>query len=257
MEEDMGSLFSLQNRVALVTGASQGIGKEIALAYSRAGARLVICSREKKRIDKVGKEIKESGGEVLSLEANVSNAEDRERLVKSAVGWGGKVDILVNNAGANPVFGPLADISESAWDKVFEVNLKATFFISQLVYHASMKESGGVILNVSSIAGLKTTKGINVYNVAKAALIHLTRCLASEWGHNGIRVNALALGIIKTQFSRAIWEGPHREELFNSFPIPRIGEVDDVAGGALFLISPAASYITGHILTIDGGQLVK
>jgi NAD(P)-dependent dehydrogenase (short-subunit alcohol dehydrogenase family) len=121
--KEMASLFSLQNMVELVTGASQGIGKEIALTFSHAGARLVICSRNKKRIEDVGKEIRESGKEVLSIEANVSSAEDRERLVRSAVDWGGKVDILVNNAGANPVFGPLADISESAWDKVFEVNL--------------------------------------------------------------------------------------------------------------------------------------
>lgn len=178
-------------------------------------------------------------------------------LVRSAMDWAGKIDILVNNAGGNPFFGPMADISESAWDKVFDVNLKASFFLSQLVYHAWMKDHGGVILNVSSAGGFQTMRGINTYNVAKAALIHLTRCLASEWGHNGIRVNALAPGIIKTQFSQALWDSPHSSGVIKSYPIPRIGEVNDITGAALLLVSDASSFITGHALVIDGGLLVK
>lgn len=222
MKENIFSLFSLKDKVALITGASQGIGEAIAFAYSRAGARLVICSRKMEKIDKVAVKINSEGGDTLAIEANVSIAEDGQRLVKSAMDWADKVDILVNNAGANPSFGPLADISESVWNKVIEVNLKASFFVSQLVYHASMKHRGGAIVNVSSIAGLKTTKNINLYSVAKAALNHLTRCLASEWGPNGIRVNALAPGVIQTQFSRALWDRPEGSKLFDSFPFQEL-----------------------------------
>jgi len=249
-------IFSLNGKVALITGASRGIGEEIASVYSKAKARVVICSRKQEAIDEVAERIKRNGGEVLGLVANVSIAEDREKLVKVAMDWAGKIDILVNNAGANPSYGPLADLSESAWDKVFEVNLKAMFFLSQMVYHAWMKDHGGVILNISSAGGYQTFNGINAYNVAKAASIHLTRCLASEWGHNGVRVNALAPGVIKTQFSRALWEGPFGAEAVKRQPIPRIGEVNDIAGAALLLASDASSFITGHILIIDGGQML-
>ncbi|MEW6425214.1 MAG: SDR family oxidoreductase [Bacillota bacterium] len=255
MNESIFTMFSLKGKVALITGASRGIGEEIATVYAKAGARVIICSRKEKEIKESAERIRSSGGEVLELAANVSVDEERTRLVKTAMDWAGKIDILVNNAGTNPGYGPLADISESAWDKVFEVNLKAPLFLSQLVYHAWMKDNGGVILNVASIGGFKTEKGINVYNISKAALIHLTRCLAGEWGRNGIRVNALAPGLIKTQFSYALWERLDETKV-KSYPIPRIGTTDDIAGAALLLASDASSFITGHILIIDGGQLL-
>lgn len=255
--ENVFSMFSLKDKVALITGASQGIGEAIALTYARAGARVAICSRRMEKISKVAAKISGEGGDALPVEANVSNAEHRRRLVQSVMDWGGRVDVLVNNAGANPSFGPLAEVSDSVWEKVFEMNVKASFMISQLVFHASMKDRGGVIVNVSSVAGSKTTKNINLYNVAKAALNHLTRCLASEWGHQGIRVNALAPGIIRTAFSRALWDRPEGDQIFSGFPIPRIGGVDDIVGAALFLASDASAYITGAILTIDGGQLIR
>ena len=257
MDKDIFPPFSLNGKVALITGASRGIGEGIARTYSRAGARLVICSRKEKNIHETATKIQKNGGDVLGVMANVSIAEDREKLVRNAMDWAGRIDILVNNAGANPTFEPLGELSESAWNKVFDVNLKAMFFLSQLVYHAWMKDHGGVILNVSSVGGLQPLVGINAYNVAKAASMHLTKCLASEWGHNGIRVNALAPGIIKTQFSRALWDGPIGARVVERHPIPRIGEVDDIAGAALLLASDASSFITGHTLIIDGGQLLS
>lgn len=256
MEKDVFAIFSLKEKVALVTGASRGIGEEIASTYSKAGARLVVCSRKENNIEEAAEGIRESGGEVLALAANVSVAEDRERLVKTALDWAGQINILVNNVGANPYFGSLADISEAAWDKVFDVNLKASFILSQLVYHAWMKNHGGVVINISSTGGFETTMGINAYNVAKAALMHLTRCLAKEWGGSGIRVNALAPGLIRTQFSRALWNGDLGVEVTKSNPIPRIGEVDDITGAALFLASDASSFVTSHTLVVDGGHLV-
>jgi NAD(P)-dependent dehydrogenase (short-subunit alcohol dehydrogenase family) len=257
MEKTVESMFSLKGKVAIITGASRGIGEEIAKVYSRAGARLVLCSRKQEGIEKAAESIRKQGGDVLSLTANVSVSEDREKIVKSALDWGSRVDILVNNAGANPTFGGLEDLTESAFDKVLAVNLKATLFLSQLAYNMWMKDHGGVILNVSSIGGFECTTGINAYNVIKASLNHLTRCLASEWGRHGVRVNALAPGVIKTQFSRALWENPAICAMIQNNPVPRFGEVEDMAGAALLLASDASSYITGHILVADGGTLIK
>jgi NAD(P)-dependent dehydrogenase (short-subunit alcohol dehydrogenase family) len=248
--------FSLQGRVALITGASRGIGEEIAQVYSMAGAQVVICSRKEDSIEKAAGRIRKRGGKVLSLVANVSRSADRKKMVEAALDWAGRIDILVNNAGANPTYGRLEGLSKSAWNKVFEVNLGAPFFLSQLVFSSWMKANGGVILNISSIGSHESITGVNAYNVAKAALDHLTRCLAAEWGPRGVRVNALAPGLIKTQFSQALWDSSDTVKLFKGHPIPRIGEVEDISGAALFLASGASSYITGHILAIDGGQLL-
>jgi dehydrogenase/reductase SDR family protein 4 len=257
MGKDIFSMFSLDGKVALISGASRGIGLEIASTYAKAGARVVVCSRKQKKIDEAATRIEEeSNGSILALQANVSMDEERRKLVRKAMKWAGQIDILVNNAGTNPAFGALENLTESAWDKIFEVNLKAPFFLSQLVYHAWMKEHGGVILNVSSTGGLLTLMGINAYNVTKAGMLHLTRCLASEWGRNGIRVNALTPGIIKTRLSEALWKNPAGAKIAGNYPLSRFGEVSEIAGAALFLGSDAASYITGHSLVVDGGQLV-
>jgi NAD(P)-dependent dehydrogenase (short-subunit alcohol dehydrogenase family) len=257
MQKEISSQFSLEGKVAIITGASRGIGFGIASLYSKAGAKVVICSRNQAGIEEAASKIREGGGDVLSLAVNVSSEEERKKLVNAAMDWAGHIDILVNNAGTNPAFGPLAELSRSAWEKIFEVNLNAPFYISQLVYHAWMKDHGGVIINVASVGGFQTALGTNAYNVTKAALIHLTKCLASEWGHNGIRVNALAPGLIKTRLSKALWDNPVAEKVIETHPIPRFGTPEDIAGGALFLASDSSSFITGHILVIDGGQLVK
>ena len=168
--------------------------------------------------------------------------------------WAGRIDILVNNAGTNPAFGPLADIEESAWDKIFEVNLKGPFFLSQMAYNAWMKDNGGSIINTASVGGYSTAPfSMNVYNTTKAALIHLTKCLASEWRTQNVRVNALAPGLIKTRLSQVLWDNP--EGLENRDGL--IGEVKDIAGTALLLASDAGVFINGQTIVIDGGALVK
>ncbi|WP_291300509.1 SDR family oxidoreductase [Desulfosporosinus sp. BICA1-9] len=182
--------------------------------------------------------------------------EDRKKLVEATMDWAGQIDILVNNAGGNPGYGPLADLTEQAWDKVIEVNLKSALFLSQLVYQAWMKTHGGVIINVASVGGFIASTGVNAYNVSKAGLIHLTRSLAREWGADGIRVNALAPGLIRTKFSQVLWEGTKGSEMVESHPIPRVGEVEDIDGAALLLASSASSFMTGHTLVVDGGQLL-
>jgi NAD(P)-dependent dehydrogenase (short-subunit alcohol dehydrogenase family) len=253
---EIPKMFSLKDKVALITGASKGIGAEIARVYTKAGAKVILCGRKKESLDEAVERIRKNGGEALGVQANVASPEDRGKLVRSALEWGKRLDILVNNAGANPKFGGLENLSEQEFDKVINVNLKASLFLSQLAFSMWMKDHGGVILNVSSIGGYTCSTGVNGYNIVKAALNHLTHCLASEWGGRGIRVNALAPGLVKTDFSKALWTDPGFQEMIKSQPIPRIGEVEDFGGAALFLASDASAFITGHILVADGGNLV-
>ncbi|MCL6477318.1 MAG: SDR family oxidoreductase [Peptococcaceae bacterium] len=257
MAESIQAMFSLAGKVALITGASRGIGEEIAGVYLKAGARVAICSRKPEGVKDAVERLKLLGSQdVLGIAADVFLPEDRKKLVEAVMDQYGRIDILVNNAGANPSHGPLADLTEEAWDKVIGVNLKAPLFLSQSVYHAWMKAHGGVIINVASVGGFLATPGINAYNISKAGLIHLTRCLANEWGQDGVRVNAIAPGLIKTKFSRVIWDGPAGPEMVERHPISRIGKVEDIAGAALLLASDASSFMTGHTLIIDGGQLL-
>jgi NAD(P)-dependent dehydrogenase (short-subunit alcohol dehydrogenase family) len=258
MGKDIASLFSLQGKTALIAGASRGIGEEIARVYGLAGARMVLSSRKLENVKEAEDRIKkETGAEILAVASNISSSADREALVKTAMDWAGRIDILVNNAGTNPASGPLADVEESAWDKIFDVNLKGPFILSRLVYQAWMKDHGGVILNTASAGGYSSSPGINAYNITKAALIHLTKCLAAEWGKNGIRVNALAPGVIKTRLSRMLWDNPQAEERFKNSPVGRMGVVEDIGGTALLLVSDASSFITGQTVVLDGGQLVR
>lgn len=255
MAKSIHSMFSLEGKVAIITGASRGIGEEIASVYLMAGAKVVICSRKLEGVKEAVERL-ENEQNVLGIVANVLVPEDRKRLVEATMDWAGRIDILVNNAGANPSHGPLADLTEQAWDKVFEVNLKASLFLAQLAYHAWMKAHGGVIINVASVGGFLSTPDINAYNVSKAGLIHLTRSMAREWGPDGVRVNAIAPGLIKTKFSKVLWDGPEGQGMVDKHPISRIGEVEDIDGAALLLASSASSFMTGHTLVIDGGQLL-
>jgi dehydrogenase/reductase SDR family member 4 len=256
-DTNMRDMFSLKGKVAVITGASRGIGEKIAQVFTNAGARVVVCSRKKEAVVAAVERIKKHGGEALGVPADVASHQDRDNLIKSALEWGNRLDILVNNAGANPRFGGLAALTVSDFDKVIDVNLKASLFLSQLAYNMWMKDNGGVILNISSIGGYQCSTGINGYNVTKAALNHLTRCLASEWGHQGVRVNALAPGLVKTDFSKALWSNPSFQEMIKSQPLPRIAESVDMAGAALFLASNASAYVTGQVLIVDGGSMVK
>jgi NAD(P)-dependent dehydrogenase (short-subunit alcohol dehydrogenase family) len=257
MNAVIGNMFSLEGKVAVVTGGTRGIGEEIARAYAKSGARVVICSRNQEAVEEATEGMRQSGHDVLGVQVNVASSEDREKLIESTLEWGQRLDILVNNAGANPKFGGLEHLAESEFDKVINVNLKASLFLSQIAYNRWMKDHGGVILNVSSIGGYQCVTGINGYNVIKAALNHLTRCLGSEWGHKGIRVNALAPGLIKTNFSKALWTNPAFQDFIKAQPIPRLGEVQDLVGAALFLVCDASAFMTGHVMVVDGGNMVK
>lgn len=247
----------LDGRVALVTGASKGIGKAIAAAYAAAGAQVMISSRKIDALEAARADIVAStpGADIEVFEANAGNLEAAQACVHATVERFGGIDVLVNNAATNPYMGPTLDIDPGRWDKTTEVNLKAPLFWTQYAWHASMQHRpGGSVINVASIGGLSVEPSLGNYNVTKAALIHLTKTLAKELAPT-VRVNALAPGLVKTDMARALWEG--NEESVGSFvTMQRLGEPDDIANAALFLASDAASWICGHTLVVDGGMLL-
>jgi NAD(P)-dependent dehydrogenase (short-subunit alcohol dehydrogenase family) len=250
--------FDLSGKVAVVTGASRGIGREIALAYARAGADVVLASRKQPDLDVVATEVAALGagaGRALAKACHTGDAEQVEALVVAAVERFGGVDILVNNAATNPHFGPLLDAEESHWDKTLDVNVKGYVRMVRACAPRMRQRDGGAIVNVASVSGLAPWPGLGVYSVSKAAVLHLTRVLAVELAGDKIRVNALAPGFIKTDFSRALWSAEDtRRRLESSIPQRRIAEPQELIGAALYLASDAASFTTGAVLVVDGGQ---
>jgi len=249
-----GSLFDLSGRVALVTGASRGIGSAIAEILAEHGAQVVLSSRKQADLDTEADRINAKHGEKATpLAAHAGKPEDMERLVEAVIKRFSRIDILVNNAATNPYFGPLIGAELAAWDKTFEVNLRGVFVLTKLVYQASMEAHGGAIVNVASIGGLRPGIGLGVYNVTKAGVIMLTRQLARELGGK-VRVNAIAPGVIKTRFAEALWGNPEiLDRVLAQNPMGRIGVPEEVAAAALFLASDAASYVNGEVLVVDGG----
>jgi NAD(P)-dependent dehydrogenase (short-subunit alcohol dehydrogenase family) len=251
----MHDLFDLDGKVALVTGATRGIGKSIAEELARAGAKVAICSRKAEACDQVRSEFERNGFQVLARPCNVSRKEDLQALVDATLARWGAIDIVVANAAVNPYYGPLTGISDEAFDKIFTNNLKSVLWLAGMTL-PGMKSGGSLIL-VGSIGGLIANTVIGAYGMSKAAGHHLVRNLAAEWGPKGLRINAIAPGLIKTEFARALWEDPKRaeERIFNT-PLRRLGEPRDIGGIAVFLASPAAAFITGQCIVADGGVTI-
>lgn len=254
------NLFSLQGRVAVITGGSRGIGRSIALAFAEAGADLVVSSRNKKppELENVAEEVRAMGRKVLAIPAHVGKTADVQNLIQRTLTHFGRIDVLVNNAGMNPVLSPLADLEERSFDKVMEVNLKGALFMSQAVVQPMMKQGGGRIINISSISGLRArADGTGIYCISKAAINMMTQVMARELAPYHILVNAIAPGSIKTEFSRVNWTDPERKaQRLREIEIKRFGEPDEVVGLALLLASEAGSFITGEIIRVDGGQTI-
>jgi NAD(P)-dependent dehydrogenase (short-subunit alcohol dehydrogenase family) len=243
----------VDGKVALVTGASRGIGRAIAARLCEAGAAVMLVARHAEALEEAAESMAAGGAEVTWRAANVGDPEAAVACTAAAVESYGSLDILVNNAGTNPYFGPLVELDLGRADKTVQVNQNAALTWTQAAWRASMAQRGGAIVNVSSVGGYRVERGIGWYNVTKAALVHLTHQLAYELGP-GVRVNALAPGLVRTHFARALWE-PAGDAVAKRLPLRRLGEPDDIAKAALFLVSDAASWVTGHVLVVDGGAL--
>ncbi len=247
-------LFRLNGKTALVTGASKGIGEAIARGLAEFGARVVISSRNQEAVDQVACAFQADGLDAIAIAANIGNIEDRNRLVETTVKSCGGIDIVVNNAAVNPVFGPIHETDERAFDKIIEVNLKGPFELCKQVRPVMKERGGGAIIHISSIGSLTPERFIGVYSVSKAAINSLTKAMARDWGKDNIRVNAICPGLIKTRFSEALWrDDAILQRFIDQTPLGRVGQADDMAGLAVFLASDAAAYCTGGIYTADGG----
>jgi NAD(P)-dependent dehydrogenase (short-subunit alcohol dehydrogenase family) len=251
------SQFSLEGKVAIITGASRGIGRAIALRFADAGARVVVSSRSLESVRAVAQEILKSGGQASAIQAHVGRAEEVAGLIQHAIDTFGGLDIAVNNAATNPHFGPLLDADEGQWDKILDTNLKGYFRVCKAAVPHMMAGGGGKIINMASIAGLRPAPNMGIYGISKASIIMLTQVLAQELGADNIQVNAIAPGVIKTRFSTILWQMPQlAEPILSRLPMSRFGEPEDVSGLALYLASSASDYVTGSVFVVDGGMNV-
>jgi len=251
-------MFELTDQVAIVTGSSRGIGRAIAECMARYGARVVVSSRNAAACETVAQDIRASGGEAIAVPCNVSDRAQLQGLVDKAVATWGRLDILVCNAAVNPYFGPMAKMPDDAYDKIMNSNVKSNFWLCNMAAPHMAERGSGSIIIVSSIGGNQGSGTLAVYGMSKAADFSLVKSLAVEWGPKGIRANCIAPGLIKTDFSRALWEN---EKLLGRVeqgtPVRRIGLPEDIGGVAVFLAAKSAAYVTGQTIVVDGGITIK
>ena len=252
---DPSDVLRIDGRAALITGGTRGIGRAIAEACAAAGADVCVVARKPDELAETVKTVGELGTRVVSVEGSVGNPDIAETAVHAMLEAFGRCDIVVNNAAINPVFGPLMDADLGAITKVFDANISGPLRFVRAAWHHYMKEHGGAVLNVVSVGGMRPGPFIGAYNVSKAALIHLTRQLAQELAPT-VRVNAIAPGLVKTDMARALWQ-PNEAAMARAHALGRLGVPDDIAAGALFLVSDAASWMTGEVLVVDGGAGVS
>jgi NAD(P)-dependent dehydrogenase (short-subunit alcohol dehydrogenase family) len=247
--------IALDGKVALVTGGSKGIGKAIAAGLAAAGADVLISSRKQEQLDAAAAEIAAlGGGRVETFAANAGDIDAANECVAATIDRLGRLDILVNNAATNPYYGATLEVDPGRFDKTFQVNLRGPLYWSRAAYERALRDEPGVIINIASVGGLRTEFGLGVYNLTKAALIHLTRQLAHELGPN--RVVGIAPGLVETDFAAFLVEN-FGESLAQQLPLERIGQPEDIANLAVFLASDKASWITGETYVIDGGAGVR
>ena len=249
-------LFDLTGKVAVITGSSKGIGKAIAERMAEHGAQVVISSRKAGPCDEVAQAInaRHGAGRAIAIPANIASKDDLQRLVDETNAAFGKIDILVCNAASNPYAGPMSGISDEQFEKIFHNNVLANHWLTQMVAPQMLARKEGSVILVSSIGGLRGNALIGAYNVSKAADMQLARNLAVEWGPSNVRCNCIAPGLIQTDFARYLWENPEILKVATDpAPLKRIGQPDEIAGAAVYLASPASTYMTGQTLVVDGG----
>lgn len=253
----MKHLFDLSGKVAVVTGSTKGIGKAIAEALAAHGAKVVISSRKTETCEQVAGEINAAGGEAIAIPCHIAHKEQIQNLVEHTRAHWGKIDIMVGNAAVNPYYGSSLDIPDSAFEKVMACNIQSNSWLCQMVIPEMQQRKDGAIIIVSSIGGLKGSPVIGAYCISKAADMQIARNLAVEFGPDNIRVNCIAPGLVKTDFARALWENPESsEQRVAATPLRRLGEPEDIAGAAVYLASPAGSWITGQTIVVDGGVTI-
>ena len=252
-------LFDLTGKVAIVTGSSRGIGLAIAAAMAEHGAKVVISSRKQDACQEVAHAINAQHGDnrAIAVAANISSKEDLQHLVDESRNAFGRIDVLVCNAASNPYYGPMAGISDEQFRKILDNNVIANHWLISMVAPEMLERGEGSIIIVSSIGGLTSSTMIGAYNISKAADFQLARNLAAEFGPRGVRVNCIAPGLVKTDFARALWENPDTlKAVTRSTPLRRIGEPHEIAGAAVYLASPASTFMTGQAMIVDGGSTI-
>ncbi len=255
----MSDLFDMTGKVAVITGSSRGIGRAIAEAMADHGARVVISSRNLDACEVVASAINArcGDGSATAIAASISSKDALQELVEQTEARVGPIDVLVCNAASNPYFGPMSGISDQQFRKIIDNNVLANHWLVQMVLPGMIERKDGAIIVVSSIGGLRGSAELGTYAISKAADIQLVRNLAVEVGRHNVRANAIAPGLIRTDFARALWDNPESAERFNtSHPMRRIGEAGELAGAAVFLASRAGSYVNGHTIVVDGGSTV-
>jgi len=246
--------FSLDGRVAVVTGSSRGIGRSIAEHLARHGARVVISSRKQPACEAVAASIRAAGGQAVAVPANIADKAQLEQLVAATRSQWGRIDVLVCNAASNPYYGPMSELPDEAFNKVLQNNIVSNLWLANLVLPEMAQRRDGVVIIVSSIGGLKGSATLGAYCVSKAADMQLARNLAVEWGPHNVRVNCIAPGLVKTDFAKALWDNPELlARTQANTPLRRIGEPDDIGGIAVFLASRAGAFVTGQTIVADGG----
>jgi NAD(P)-dependent dehydrogenase (short-subunit alcohol dehydrogenase family) len=250
----MKSPFDLSGKVAVITGSSRGIGKATAELLAQLGAKVVVSSRKADACEAVAKDIRDNGGDAHVIPCNIGRKEEVERLIKDANAHYGKIDILVCNAAVNPHYGPIATLTDDAFDKIMGSNVKSNIWLCNLVMPEMAARGGGSVIIISSIGGLRGSTTIGMYGVSKAADFALARTLAGEWGPKKVRINCIAPGLVKTDFAKALWEDQDMlTRRTATTPLRRIGEPHEIAGAVAFLGSDASTFMTGQTIVIDGG----
>lgn len=248
----------LDNRVAIITGATRGIGYAIAESLGNAGSSVVITGRSRETVDIAKDRLIEKGIKAEGIVCHSGDADQLKILVQSTADKFGRIDILVHNAAINPVVGPIDTMDVALFDKIMQVNLKAAFLLSNYCLPYLRKSVGGSIIHISSVEGLKPTSGLGLYSISKSALIMLAKVQASEWGQYNIRVNVICPGLVQTKFSQPLWQN---EDMLNDWnrhiPLHRMAQPDEISGLALFLATDASSYSTGGVFTCDGGYMLR